>query len=115
MFTLIAQSGSTSSSGGGAAGLIIPIALMGLLFYFMLIRPQKRRSQAQRQLTEAVEVGDEVIMAGGLFGTVRAIEDDTITVEIAPGTTVRMLRQSIARRLVDEHDEEPDEESDQPS
>ena len=60
------------------------------------------------QLLESLKVGDEVMTAGGIFGTLKDIdeEDDTVTVEIAPGTEVRMLRRAISQRVVDEPEEE---------
>lgn len=106
-----------SQTGGGLVGLLVPLGLMGGLFYFLMIRPQQRRVRAQRALLDALEVGDEVMTSGGIFGTIRAIDedDDTVTVEIAPETTIRMVRRGIAQRLVqDEYeDEEPGEEADQ--
>ena len=114
MFALIAQSSSTSPSGSA----FTPILFLGLMvgvFYVVAIRPQRRKTQAQRQLTEAVEVGDEVIMAGGLFGTVKEMDDDVVTLEISPGTNVRMLKRMIVQRLVDEYEDEPNEENDQSS
>jgi preprotein translocase subunit YajC len=80
--------------------------------YFVMIRPQKRRMQAQRELLNQLEVGDEVVTAGGIFGTIVDIDDDddVITVTIAPGTNIRMLRGGISRRLVDEDTYEDDED-----
>ncbi|HXF37653.1 MAG TPA: preprotein translocase subunit YajC [Actinomycetota bacterium] len=101
---ILAQS---SGQGGSTLGLLLPLLLMGGVFYFMLIRPQQRRMRQQRDLIASLRVGDEVMTAGGIFGTVRDIDpdEDIVTVEISPGTNVRMLRQAIARRLT-----EPDEE-----
>jgi preprotein translocase subunit YajC len=85
---------------------------MGAGLYFVMIRPQKRRMQAQRELLNQLEVGDEVVTAGGIFGTIVDIDDDddVITVTIAPGTNIRMLRGGISRRLVDEDTYEDDED-----
>jgi preprotein translocase subunit YajC len=67
--------------------------------------------QAQRELLNQLEVGDEVVTAGGIFGTIVDIDDDdVITVTIAPGTNIRMLRGGISRRLVDEDTYEDDED-----
>jgi preprotein translocase subunit YajC len=78
-------------------------------FYFLLIRPQRNRQRAQQALLSALEVGDEVMTTGGIFGTIVEIDEDegVITVEIAPGTRVRMVRNGIAQRFVeeDEYDE----------
>jgi preprotein translocase subunit YajC len=96
-----------------------PLILMGGVFYFLLIRPQQKRARAQRALINSIQVGDEVMTTGGIFGTIREIDDDegTIEVEIAPGTRIRMVRSGIARRLTedDEDYEDGSEDEDQPS
>jgi preprotein translocase subunit YajC len=81
-------------------GLIVLIALFAL-FWFFVIKPQRRRMQAQRDLHGSVAVGDEIVTMGGLLGHVRAIdeEDDLLQVEIAPGTTVRVARRGVAAVL----------------
>lgn len=116
MIVFLAQNGSTSA-GGGLAQLLVPLLLMGGLFYFMLIRPQRRRAQAQQRLLSSLEVGDEIMTGGGIFGTIKEIDDDedTVTVEIAPGIDIRMVRRAIAQKLVEDEDFEDEEEADQSS
>jgi len=111
MIGSLAQGGSATS--GGLAQLLIPLALMGAIFYFLLIRPQKRRAQAQSRLLSSLRVGDEIMTAGGIFGTIKEIDEDedVVTVEIAPGTKVRMVRRAIAQRLQEEEDFEDEEEA----
>jgi preprotein translocase subunit YajC len=78
-------------------------------FYFLLIRPQRNRQRQQQALVASLQVGDEVMTNGGIFGTIVDIDDDEgiVTVEIAPGTRIRMLRQGISQRFVeDEIDED---------
>jgi preprotein translocase subunit YajC len=76
--------------------LIVIVAMFALLWLF-LIRPQRRRAQAHRELLTTVNVGDEILTIGGLYGNVLAIdEDDDLTVEIAPGTNVRVARRAVA-------------------
>src|SRR5436190_14403004 len=89
----------------------LPLILIGVVFYFLLIRPQQRRARAQRELIQSVDVGDEVVTIGGIYGTVRAVDDDAISVEVSPGTTLRFVRSAIARKLSpDEEEEEPEDE-----
>ena len=87
-------------------GLIVLLALLAL-FWLFIIKPQRRRLHEQRELHESVSVGDEIVTMGGLLGHVRGIneEDDTLLVEIAPGTNVRIARRGIAAILSPE--EEP--------
>ncbi len=73
MMALIAQASSGSSN---PIALFLPLILMGGVFYFLLIRPQQRRVRAQQALVNAVEVGDEVMTTGGIFGTIVEIDDD---------------------------------------
>ena len=108
MMDLIAQASNGNSN---PIALFLPLILMGGVFYFLLIRPQQKRVRAQQALVNAVEVGDEIMTTGGIFGTIVEIDDDegTVTVEIAPGTRIRMLRQGISQRFVEDGDETADE------
>src|SRR6266540_5825170 len=109
MIQILAQSSDgTSSSGGSLLSLLFPLVLLGGVFYFLLLRPNRTRQRQQQSLLESLKVGDEVMTAGGIFGILKDIDedDDTVTVEIAPGTQVRMLRRAIAQRVVDEPEEE---------
>ena len=111
MIDLLAQAGG-DQGGGSVTSFLLPLVLFGGIFYFLLIRPQKTRQRQQQALMEALEVGDEVMTAGGIFGTVTDIDADAdiVTVEVAPGTRVRMLRRAIAQRLVDDGDDDLDAE-----
>ena len=92
----------------------LPLLLMGVVFYFLLIRPQNQRRRAQMEMQSDVEVGDEVVTTAGIYGTITEIDDDygIVTVEVAPNTDIRMARASIAQRLVDD-DEFVDEDEDE--
>ena len=79
------------------------------LFWLLILRPQRRRQAQQSALIQNVEVGDEIVTAGGLFGHVRSVADDELLVEIAPGTSVRIARRAVAS-IVGPEDEEEDEE-----
>lgn len=100
----------------------LPLILIGGAFYFVLIRPQQRRAKAQQALLRSVEVGDEVITTAGVYGTIVDIDDDTdvITLEIAPGTQIRMVRAGIGRRVTEDdeyedYDEDGSDEGDDTS
>ncbi len=103
MIQVLAQSNSTSSS-SGLLSLLVPLLLMGGVFYFLLIRPQRNRARQQQVLLQSLEVGDEVMTASGIFGTIVEIDEeaDTVTVEIAPGTNVHMLRRAISQRFIED-------------
>jgi preprotein translocase subunit YajC len=71
--------------------------LLAAAFFFVIVRPQRRQIAAHRALVDSLTIGDEVITAGGLYGTIRALRDDTIELEVADGVVVRMARGAIAR------------------
>lgn len=103
MEALLAQS---SRGGSGAASLVLFIPLI-LLFYFMLIRPQRTRMRAQQQLLQTLEVGDEVETVAGMFGTIKRMDEQTVWLEVAPGTVVRMNRSAVRRKIVEESEATP--------
>ena len=90
----------------------LPLILIVGVGYFLMIRPQQRKLRAQRELLNELEVGDEVVTAGGILAQIVDIDEDedVVTVEVAPGTSIRMLRGGISRRLVDEVDDEDDDD-----
>lgn len=96
------------AGGQGNVTFLISLVLLVAIFYFLLIRPQQRRMRQQRELVEALTIGDEVITIGGLYGRIIEMDDESVTVEISPGTRVRFVKNAIARRLSPEIDE-PDE------
>jgi preprotein translocase subunit YajC len=112
--SLLAQSSSGAQQGGGLLGLLFPLVLLGGVFYFLLLRPQRAQRQRQQQLQSALDVGDEVVTIAGIFGTITDIDedDDSVTVEIAPGTRVRMVRRAISQRLTEDEPGDEDEQDD---
>jgi preprotein translocase subunit YajC len=117
----IASLAATSKGSGSSFTFLLFLVAMGAVFYFLLIRPQQRRQRAQRALIDSVEVGDEVMTVGGMYGTVRAMDDESVTVEVAPNVDIRFAKSAIARKLVyDEYDDDetedegPEEGSEEP-
>jgi preprotein translocase subunit YajC len=91
-----------AGEGGDAAGggSLVPLLMIVLLFavmYFLLIRPQQRRRQEALRMQSALGVGDEVITIGGLYGTIAALDDESVTLEVAPGVQTRYARSAVAR------------------
>ena len=86
----------------GISSSLLFLVMMIAIFYFMLIRPQKRQAQERKRVIDSLRVGDEVMTGGGLFGTIRGIRDDEVDLEIAPGSTVRFVKAAIVRRLAED-------------
>lgn len=86
---------------GGALGGLLPLVIIGVLFYFLLIRPQQKRARAQRELHTSINVGDMVVTIGGFHGTVQSIDEGTVRLELNPSNVVTLSKQAIAKRAVD--------------
>ena len=91
---------------GGTGFLLIIVAFAFL--YFVLVRPQKRRQVEQARLLGNLEVGDEVVTAGGIYGQITQIDGDDLMVEIAPQLEVRVARRAIGA-VVKREEPEPGE------
>ncbi|PWM34800.1 MAG: preprotein translocase subunit YajC [Clostridiales bacterium] len=78
------QAGAEGAAGGGMAVMLIqllPLVLIFVVFYFLLIRPQKKRDKEIQKMRSALEVGDEITTAGGIIGRVVSLKDDTLVIE----------------------------------
>jgi preprotein translocase subunit YajC len=73
------------------------IVLLFGVMYFMMIRPQQRRRREAQQMQSALGPGDEVVTIGGMHGVVTAVDDEVVTLEVAPDVEVRYARPAIAR------------------
>lgn len=90
----------------------MPVALLylGILvaaFLLLIVRPQRRQMAAHRALVASLEVGEEVVTSGGIFGTIRGLDDGTVDLEVASGIVLRVARGAIAQRVGP--DREPDD------
>jgi preprotein translocase subunit YajC len=85
------------SGGGGSAFSLLVIILIVVAMYFLLIRPQQRQRREMQQMQSRLATGNQVITVGGLHGTVVEADDETVTLEVAPGVTNRYVRGAIAR------------------
>lgn len=94
--TVPAVLGQTGGEGGGALGSLLLFALLGLGFYLLLIRPQRRRAAAVSRLQASLAVGDEVVTTGGVVGTVVQADDREVVLETVPGTRLRLVRGAVA-------------------
>lgn len=90
-------------------GGYIFILVLLVLMWFFLIRPQRRRQVDSQRLLESLGEGKEIVTAGGLYGTVTAIEEDEVRLEVADGVEVRVAKRAIAAVVSDDGDDEDDD------
>ena len=89
--------GATKSSGSSSSILIFVV--IGAAFYFLIYRPQQKKQKAARAQSNAFEVGDEVVTAGGIVGRVLDVTDDRVTLETSVGASFVVLRPYVLRKL----------------
>ena len=89
---------------------LIFIALLVLAFYFLILRPQRRRQQALQQTMNAISPGSRVMLGSGLFGTVVTVGPRQVVLEISPGAEVTVLKQAISKVVTDDDEDRLDEQ-----
>ena len=73
----------------------LPLIVIFAVFYFMLIRPQMKRSKEHKQLVSQLSKGDEVVTNGGILGRITDVSESFITVEVADGVQIKLQRQAV--------------------
>lgn len=91
--------GGGSAAAGGAGGVLslVPFLLIFIIFYFLLIRPQQQKQKQQRALLDALKKGDKVVTTSGIWGTITNLGKETVTLQIADNTKIKMQRDNISR------------------
>jgi preprotein translocase subunit YajC len=90
--------------------LIVWILVFFGIFYFLAIRPQRRQKQAHADMVSMLKKGDEIVTIGGMFGTVTAIGDDWVEIEVAKRTRVRYLKRAVSSITEAVEDDDEDDE-----
>jgi preprotein translocase subunit YajC len=88
--------------------LVILVILFALM-WFVMIRPQRRQRTEQTQMLATLESGDEIVTAGGMYGRIHSIDEDDLTVEIAPNVVVRVARRAVVGNITLDQAEEVEE------
>lgn len=76
---------------------LVYFAVLVAAFFLLIVRPQRRRAAAHRQFVASLSVGDEVMTSGGIIGTIRALRDDVVELEVSHSTVIRIARAFIAQ------------------
>jgi len=96
-----AMGGAPGGGAGPAGGMaafqqVIPLVFMFAIFYFLLIRPQQKKAKEHKALLEGIKKGDNVITAGGVRGKFASVDDNIVTLEIATGVNIKIIKSYIA-------------------
>nr|WP_122011634.1 preprotein translocase subunit YajC [Maliibacterium massiliense] len=79
---------------------LVPFLLLGLVFWFMIIRPQKKREKETKAMLDSIKVGDKITTIGGIFGRVAQLRDDVITIEVGAERTQMLIARWAVRNVV---------------
>ena len=105
--------GGGGAGGGGAGGFtgFIPLILMFVIFYFLLIRPQQKKTKEHRAMLSALQKGDRIITSGGLYGRITGLDETTLTVEIADKVRVKIARANVGAKVQAAQQAQPEKKS----
>jgi preprotein translocase subunit YajC len=97
MFVSTAYAQAAGAAPGGGLEALFPLVLIFVVFYFLLIRPQQKKAKEHKSMLGSIRRGDRIVTGGGIIGTVsKVIDDNELTVEIAPDIKVRVQRSLVA-------------------
>ncbi|OUR97305.1 preprotein translocase subunit YajC [Halobacteriovorax marinus] len=96
LFTpVFAEEASAATAATGGLQSFLPMILIFGIFYFLMIRPQAKKAKDEQAMISTLGKGEEIFTKSGLFGTIRGMTDKVITLEIAEGTKIKILRSQI--------------------
>jgi len=97
MMLSIAWAANGQSQGAGELfGAMVPLILIFVIFYFLLILPQKKRQKEHQRMIENVKKGDKIVTSGGLYGTITRVKKNYVEMEIANQVVVKIQRSAIS-------------------
>jgi preprotein translocase subunit YajC len=101
LITVLVFIGGCYPTGEGEGGgfdwtIIIFLVLIFAMFYFLMIRPQRKRQKEHRQMMEELRRGDRVVTAGGIYGTIESVSEDSVLIKVESGATMRVAKGSVA-------------------
>ena len=88
------QEGASPTS--GFLGILPPMVAMFAIFYFLLIRPQQKKQKELEAMLNSLKEGDTILSSGGIYGTIKKIKGDVLTVQVADNVKVKMSRKSVS-------------------
>jgi len=86
------------AAGSSVISLVVILAVFGAVFYFMLIRPQRKRQTKHNELVTGLKRGDNIVTAGGIYGEIDSIGDTSIVIKLEDGGKIRLAKSSIVNK-----------------
>jgi len=105
----VAWAQGLGGGGGSSSGTLlslVPFVLIFVIFYFLLILPQQKRQKAQKAMLDDLKKGDKIITASGIWGTITNLGKETVTLQVADNTKIKIQKEHIAKLRADDDDKE---------
>lgn len=99
-----AAAAPAAPTAGSLGSTLLQLALILLIFYFFLIRPQQKKMKEHTDMVEALKTGDKVLLNGGIYGTVSKVNGEKLSVEIASNVIITVDRMSVSSLVSDENE-----------
>ncbi len=99
--------GSAAPGSSGGFTSFIPLILMFVIFYFLLIRPQQKKTKQHREVVNNLKTGDSIITSGGIYGKITGVTDTTLTIEIADRVRIKIARGNVAGLIETQNQSQP--------
>jgi preprotein translocase subunit YajC len=100
LYAMATSGGGTGTGGGlGSLGPFVPFILIFVVFYFLLIQPQRRKEQEHRKMLGSLKKGEKIITTGGIYGRIVDIKEKKVTIEVAKGVEIDILKGAIGNRI----------------
>lgn len=97
----------SGTNGGSLTGSLVMIGLMIVIFYFFLIRPQKKQEKETKRMIDALKKGDKIVTIGGIYGTVFSVKDSTVVVKVDDSTKIEFTKTAVSRVVTEAPAEAP--------
>ncbi|MBE6410140.1 MAG: preprotein translocase subunit YajC [Akkermansiaceae bacterium] len=97
MNSIVLAQAAQQSAGAEGFNMLITFGLIIIIFYFIVIRPQRKQQKELKERQDSLKPGDKVITNGGIYGIVREVKDDTVKLEIAANTVIKVVKTCIVQ------------------
>ncbi len=98
---ILLQAATGAASGSGTYSTLIMLVLIFVVFYFFMIRPQMKKQKEIKKFRDSIAVGDKVITAGGIYGKIKEVKENTIVLEICDGVKITVDKGSVYASAAD--------------
>ena len=92
----LAQAAAGAQSGNPLASMFVPFICIGIIFYFLVIRPQNQKQRQQTELLKGLKTGDKVITSGGLHGLISNVKETTVILKVADNVKLEVEKSAVS-------------------